>query len=285
VSTRHVSSRPPPEAHEQREAVSIAVERTAYRHRLEVFLASHDAGETLTADALGCGETPQDLARSAAAVADYADAAIEIIDDEHRPRLECREGCAFCCRKPGVLVTVPELVRILDYVGGSSSAEDRVGLEARARRYAAQVEGRSFNDPTPESVPCPLLVNERCTVYEVRPLVCRGYNSTSVAACRKAHDDPASMVPMFAVLKDVTDGATVGAAHALKAAGMGDAMVDLGTALHIALSAGDGAVDAVLSKDVLRPAEHRTWVAQLWNGVRETARDVGVPVKRVETKP
>ena len=85
--------------------------------------------------------------------------------------------------------------------------------------YAAQMEGRRFEDPLNESVPCPLLVEGRCSVYEVRPLICRGYNSTNVDACRKAHDDADVLVPTFAMLKDVTDGATVGAGRRLKAAG------------------------------------------------------------------
>ena len=38
-------------------------------------------------------------------------------------------------------------------------------------------------------LPCPLLVASECSVYPVRPLDCRAYNSRSVAACRDAFDD------------------------------------------------------------------------------------------------
>jgi hypothetical protein len=160
------------------------------------------------------------------------------------------------------------------FTGGAISA-----LEERARAYAAQMEGRSFDDFVDDSVPCPLLVDGRCSVYEVRPLVCRGYNSTNVDACRQAHEDRGVEVPIFSVLKDVTDGATVGAAQQLQAAGFNDSLVDLGSALNIALAAGDGFSEDIISGGTaLLPAENASWVLELWTRVRETARRVGVQV-------
>lgn len=255
--------------------MSHTVEQLAYRLRLEVFQASRDAGQMLTVDAVGDGLTAASLVSAAASVANYVDEAIAIARDEHRPSLDCSAGCAYCCRKPGVLVTVPELMRILDYAETRMSAPERGELARRARRYAAQVEGHDVNAPTPESVPCPMLVEERCTAYQVRPAVCRGYNSTSRVACQRAHEDVSARVPVFAMIKDAADGATVGAAQALKTVGLGDALVDLGTALNIALSLGEDSAE-VLAADpgALGPAMHRTWAAELWQRVCETAGDL-----------
>jgi len=258
-------------------ATAAEAEREAYRLRLDVFLASRDAGHALTLDSLRVGIRLETVVSAAAAVADYADEALGIVRDEYRPPLHCKEGCWYCCCKPGVLISVPELLRILSYLRSTSSDDSLSALTDRARRYAAQIEGRSFDDSTNDSVPCPLLVEGRCSVYEVRPLVCRGYNSTSVDACRKAHRDASELVPMFAMLKDVTDGATVGAAQRLHAEGFPDSMIDLGSALNIALSGGDGFSDAVVEgSTALLPAENSTWVANLWARVRETAREIGV---------
>ena len=47
-------------------------------------------------------------------------------------------------------------------------------------------------------IPCPLLVDNRCSAYGARPLECRGYNSTNVEACRQAFDNyDAWDVPIF----------------------------------------------------------------------------------------
>ena len=202
-----------------------------------------------------------------------------VVMDEYRPRLHCRDGCWYCCCKPNVLVSVPELVRLLDHIERTFPADAVAHLRDRARRYSAQMAGRSLDAPTNESVPCPLLVDARCSVYEVRPLVCRGYNSTDVDACRRAHTDATALVPIFAMLKDVTDGATVGVGQSLAASICNDSVVDLGTALDLALSRErDVAGSIVRGETDLSPAESRSYLSDLWAHVCETARSVQVPV-------
>ena len=255
------------------------VERQAYQERLEVFLASRESGQALTGEALRHGITLRAVVDVAERLACYADEAQAVVNDEYRPRLDCRGGCSYCCCKPNVLVSIPELVRVLDYIEHTLTAAALSALRDRARTYSAQMEGRPLDEPVNDSVPCPLLVDDRCSVYEVRPLVCRGYNSTDVAACRRAHTDAAVLVPIFALLKDVTDGATVGAGHSLGASMLSDSVVDLGTALHIALSRErDFAESVVRAETDLLPAENRTYLAELWAHVCETARSVGVRI-------
>jgi Fe-S-cluster containining protein len=258
---------------------SADADREAYRQRLDVFLASRDVGQTLTLDALRAGIKLETVVRAAADVARYADEALAIVNDEYRPRLDCREGCSYCCCKPGVLTTIPEFLRILDHMRSTFSAEAADGLADRARRYASQMDGRHFDDLVDHLVPCPLLVDDRCSVYEVRPLVCRGYNSTNVDACREASADAEVTVPIFSVLRDVTDGATVGTAQSLQAIGLRDALVDLGTALNIAVATGDAFESPVVAGDVrLVAAENPSWVTELWSRVCETAGQVGIGI-------
>ena len=256
------------------------VQRAAYRERLDTFLASRDAGRTLTYDALRSGITLDAVTDAARRVAEYTDEALAIVADEYRPVLDCQAGCAYCCCKPNVLASVPEIANIIGFVRKNVSADGRRDLEERTRRYRTQVEGRRVEDPTNESVPCPLLVDGRCSVYEVRPLICRGYNSTDVDACRRAHEDATVLVPTFALLKDVASGATVGAAQQLHAAGINDAMVDLGTALGLILEADDQFVERVVEgRANLAPGENSAWTAELWADVGRIAHMLGVQIQ------
>ena len=151
-------------------------------------------------------------------------------------------------------------------------------MAERARLDVVQSERRSGNVGVSVAIPFSLFADGRWSVYEVRPLVCRGYNSTNVDACRNAHEHADVLVPIFSILKDVTDGTTVGAAQSLRAAGFNDSMVDLGTALNIALAAGGGFAEAVIHGGAaLLPAENSSWVADLWARVCETARQIGIP--------
>jgi Fe-S-cluster containining protein len=250
--------------------------RTLLLERLDAFVASRNAGARLTLDALRSGIRLQAVIHVAAEVAAYADEASAIVSDMYQPALHCREGCHYCCCKPNVLTSVPDFLRIVEHVRTEFSASDRTALAERVERYAAQVAGRRLDDPVDEQVPCPLLVDGRCSVYAVRPLVCRGYNSTSVEACRRASEDRSALVPIFPILKDVTDGATVGVAQQLRAAAVNDALLDLGTALRIALAAGDGFSTAVIDGDgALGPAENTSLVDDLWSAVRQTADSIG----------
>jgi Fe-S-cluster containining protein len=257
----------------------LDVERQAYQERLEVFLASREAGHALTRDALREGITLRAVVDVAERLAGYAEEAQAVVKDEYRPRLHCRDECSYCCCKPNVLVSVPELVRVLDYVERTFTSVALSALRDRARAYSAQMEGRPLDEPVNESVPCPLLVHGRCSVYDIRPLVCRGYNSTDVDACRRAHTAAAELVPVFALLKDVTDGATVGAGHSLGASTFNDSVVDLGTALNIALSREQDFADSIVRGETdLSPAESRSYISDLWAQVCETARAVGTRV-------
>jgi len=251
------------------------VELAALRQRVETFVASRNRGDAITGRVLEAGISVPSISGVAEALAVQADATLASITEKYRPALDCKDGCAYCCRKPGVLISLPELFRILRHVKSTFQDRELSELASRARAYVEHLGGRSFNDPVNESFPCPLLVDERCSVYDIRPLVCRGYNSTSVDACREAHANSESLVPMFALLKDSTDGATVGASQRLETAGQNGSMLDLGTSLDIALQAGDGFEEAVLSGGPgLSPAENRWWTGRLWDRVTETARQL-----------
>jgi Fe-S-cluster containining protein len=257
--------------------VSAEIERTAYRQRVETFFACRNAGNTLTLDSLKAGIQLRAIVAAASDLAEYADEALAIVNDEYRPSLHCKEGCSYCCCKPGVLTSIPELLRILDHVRSTFSTDDLSELVAHARRYAGQVAGRSLNELVNQSVPCPFLVEQRCSVYTVRPLTCRGYNSTDLDSCRRAHANTAVLVPIFSMLRDVTDGTTVGAAQALQRAGLNDSLVDLGSALNIALAAGDEFSEAIVNGSaLLSAAENSSLVTELWAQVCEVARQVGI---------
>jgi Fe-S-cluster containining protein len=250
------------------------VEQIAYRQRVDAFLAGHDAGQAFAENATQDGVTVDALLAVAADAAAFVDEALQIVEHGYAPALACREGCAYCCRKPGVLATIPDVLRIVAHARATFTAEHLAALRARAARYVAQLQGRHFNDFVAESVPCPLLIDERCSVYEVRPLVCRGFNSTSVDACRRAHGNPAALIPMFALLKDVTDGTTVGVARRLKRSGCTGSVVDLGTALHLALEAGDDVAASVVEGGrALETAEDPAWADELWARVTSLIPD------------
>ena len=79
------------------------------------------------------------------------------------PVFQCRPGCTACCREYGVPSRTPE--------------EDR-----RIRRYLEQ-QGR--RPGAAQGTTCPYVSVEGCTIYPVRPLICRLYGVSADYRCKK----------------------------------------------------------------------------------------------------
>src|SRR5262249_8808448 len=90
--------------------------------------------------------------------------------------------------------------------------------------------------------PCPLLVNRRCSAYPVRPLTCRGFNSSDAHQCERFLQAPRKVVvpiyvPQLRLTTFVLDGLRAG----LSESGLKDDLLPLAPALRIALDRPDAA--------------------------------------------
>lgn len=108
------------------------------------------------------------------------------IEDIGTTELACRKGCNWCCTFK-VALSIPEAFYIAEYLKDSLPAEDFVELKKKISQTAQQVAGMSDKERKISRIFCPLLVNESCSVYNARPITCRGYNSSDEAACKRNH--------------------------------------------------------------------------------------------------
>ena len=136
-------------------------------------------------------------------------------------RTACSRGCSYCCHMR-VVVTAPEVLRIAAFVEETFSVEERAALARRVAATDEQTRGLSDEAWGRARLPCPLLVGDECSVYSVRPLDCRAYNSRSVAACRDAFESYADWdVPVDSrasvVLQERSGRPTAGAGWKRKA--------------------------------------------------------------------
>lgn len=92
--------------------------------------------------------------------------------------IECGAGCAACCHQM-VEATIPEAILVAMQIGGEADPR-RSAILAEAQAYLREGRQRSL------ARPCPLLRDNRCSVYEVRPLVCRSVLSPNARKCRDA---------------------------------------------------------------------------------------------------
>jgi len=144
-------------------------------------------------------------------------AAAEASEQAGRP-VSCQKGCDACCRQlVGIsLVEARALARLVAQMPEPRQGEIRARFAAVQRRLAESgVLQRDYADPAeyPQfplaeterqrlaaawfslQIACPFLENEACSIYQDRPLVCRGYLVTSPAdACSRLFRDPVRQI-------------------------------------------------------------------------------------------
>ncbi|MBL8720603.1 MAG: YkgJ family cysteine cluster protein [Myxococcales bacterium] len=132
--------------------------------------------------------------------------------------ITCREGCAHCCRQL-VPLSAPEAFHLAGVVAAHG---DRAAIEARFERVRAVLDrswiGYALRNRMAEDErrakelalgffslqqACPLLVDERCSIYADRPVVCREYVvTTPVEGCTRPGIAPLRRVPLALQLSE-----------------------------------------------------------------------------------
>ena len=159
--------------------------------------------------------------------------------------LACRQGCAHCCHQR-VGATAPEALAIFATLQATRSSAELLRLRERVERAYHSTRGLTRDERNSPEHPCPLLENNLCSVYEARPLSCRGVHSLDEQACKsKLHDKQQRAAYERGELPGHSFVEPVRAVHAISAGlqlglheGLGLDMrpLDLTAALHLLLS-------------------------------------------------
>jgi Fe-S-cluster containining protein len=103
----------------------------------------------------------------------------------------CRAGCDHCCHQI-VGVTPPEALAIFDHLSRTASDAELAEISARVAEARARTRGLTSAERFSPDHPCPFLRTGRCSIYEVRPLSCRGMNSLDAHECETRLREPAA---------------------------------------------------------------------------------------------
>jgi hypothetical protein len=154
--------------------------------------------------------------------------------------IACREGCSSCCVSK-VVAVAPEVLRIADHLRATLAPDAFAALLGRVRAADEHTRGLGRRERAHAGVPCPLLVEDACSVHEVRPLLCRGWTSLDASACERHFADPdgAPVAPAYATGYELATAVLAGLSLAARDAGRDGALLELTAALRIALERPD----------------------------------------------
>ena len=184
------------------------------------------------------------------AVGDTTLATLTANDPPAEP-LACGEGCAYCCRVQ-VQVSIIEALNIAHGLIEKLSVDDLSALKSRIAAVDDQTHGMTHKEHGVLALPCPLLSDERCSVYDTRPFVCRAANSVDAEQCRVmfcthlaegANTQIISYEPQKTVYATIGAAAAAGLADGQRAVGVegepGGVVLELASALRLALAHAD----------------------------------------------
>jgi len=111
-----------------------------------------------------------------------------LLDRAHQ-QPACMKGCAYCCHVM-IECTVPEVVAIARHIRERFTEEEQGVVMQSIDAAVNATEGMSRDERFIFRTPCPLLKGNICSVYDVRPLLCRCWHSLDVGRCEQNHADP-----------------------------------------------------------------------------------------------
>ncbi|MDY6952752.1 MAG: YkgJ family cysteine cluster protein [Thermodesulfobacteriota bacterium] len=101
----------------------------------------------------------------------------------------CEEGCCYCCFYQ-VVLTPLEALLIGNHVDEAFSNEEKEALKKRIRHTISLTAGKSREERIQvwHDTPCIFLEGGRCSLYGVRPFVCRAWHSLDAGHCKEAFE-------------------------------------------------------------------------------------------------
>ena len=146
------------------------------------------------------------------------------------PKSECKPGCTHCCNAR-VEVSDAEALYIARHVR-QMPAKERFQVLERLRLKAAESSNVTLPGKKPKLKPCAFLRDGLCSIYSLRPAVCRKAHSLSVQACESG----ASHIPQNLTRVVQCEALSVGINQAYKSIGLSASRYELSAAVLAALA-------------------------------------------------
>ncbi|MCX4030145.1 YkgJ family cysteine cluster protein [Endozoicomonas sp. SM1973] len=102
----------------------------------------------------------------------------------YRSNLDCKPGCSYCCHYR-VTAFTHEIVAIYLHIHNTFTPKQLNRIKEKIIKTASTVSCMSEEERISTNVECPMLIDDRCSTYSVRPMSCAGFHSTSLEFCKR----------------------------------------------------------------------------------------------------
>ncbi|MEA9392647.1 YkgJ family cysteine cluster protein [Acerihabitans sp. TG2] len=104
-------------------------------------------------------------------------------------RAACKSGCIHCCYLR-VDAYGFEVDSIIYHISTEMNSKTRGLVKEAIKQQYNLIKKLTIEQHHHINVQCPLLINEKCSAYPVRPVACASYHSMSENPCKRSYDNP-----------------------------------------------------------------------------------------------
>ena len=155
--------------------------------------------------------------------------------------IACGPGCPYCCHIR-LTASPPEILLIAEHIKTTWPADRRAAIKRKLANLDRLTHGLDDEAREVLRLPCPMLLDNSCSIHAVRPISCRAVASVDVAACRRSYasrmQEP---VPQVTMQLNAANGVGYGLIAGLAEAGYPLENLEFIAALRIALEEEDAA--------------------------------------------
>ena len=150
----------------------------------------------------------------------------------------CGPGCSYCCHYK-VVARAVEVIAIQQYVVSRFSQTQIKTAIAQAAFNVNEAKDISHEEHLAINQPCPFLVDQKCSIYPVRPSKCRSFHASDVEGCKRSFENPQDLTIQNSYVWEVFEagfGSSQGFDAAASDAGLDSRVYDLNSAFLEAMN-------------------------------------------------
>ncbi len=117
----------------------------------------------------------------------YAHDIVDALEGSNEsPAVACGPGCSYCCHSQ-IRVLPIEALLILSFINECFTEKQILLLMDKIEQRLQRTRGKSVGTlfSVKDELPCIFLESGICSIYQVRPFICRAWNSMDSSLCKK----------------------------------------------------------------------------------------------------
>ncbi len=153
--------------------------------------------------------------------------------EESPTKPACKAGCSYCCYYK-VEVKAHEMLLIHEHMKKNLAPTLTTQILTSASENAEVIRALTPKEHLATNIKCPFLIENQCSIYDVRPFRCRSFHAVKVDACEASFANPSDFSIATELIEDVShysDALSQGFEAAAMDTGYDHRTYDLNTAL------------------------------------------------------